>query len=279
MKEEIRKVLEHLILDGQLDIILDIVDTLLSLDYGTALDEITQVIMMADDYADSSMLVERINDILRVAMDYILNTYGVKVADEASAFQRHAVVKAMIGIPIYILPDDISKVLESEYNNEETIAHIVPMFEQIDVDEVLDVIVSIEQGSFDNIKTTVNRVMATRGRAEEFITPVERIQTINRLIKLLGPDKVSLMVELANAGVRVGRPIDSLMEISFEALERRNVVDATYEIIGLVWFSDTPTEQVNITISRIIDEYTENNMEHDMMIQNFRDVRKLMGAN
>lgn len=276
MKEEIRKVLEHLILEEQLAIILDIIDTLLSLDYGTALDEMAQIIMMADDYADSAMLVERINDILRTALDYILTTYEVKVIDEATAYQRHAVVKTLIGIPLYIIPDDISKVLEAEYNNEETLAHIVPMFEQIDVDEVLDIIVEISQGSFDNIKTTINQIMSVRGRAEEINTPIERIQQINKIIKVIGADKVSLMVELANAGVRVGRPVESLLEISFESLESRNVVDATYEIIGLVWFSDTPTIDVNKTITRILDEYTENNLEHDMMVQHFATFRKLM---
>lgn len=277
MKEEIRKVLEHLILEEQLAIILDIVDTLLSLDYGNALDEIAQVIMMADDYADSSMLVERINDILRTGLDYILTTYEVQLSDYATPLQRHAVVKTLIGIPLYIIPDDISKVLEAKYNDEETMAHIVPMFdEEVDVDEILDVFMRISEGSFQNIKTTVNQIMSIRGRAEEINVPVERIQQINKIIKLIGADKVSLMVELANAGVRVGRPVESLLEISFESLESRNVVDATYEIIGLVWFSDTPTENVNNTIMKIINEYTENNMEHDLMVQNFSTFRRLL---
>lgn len=277
MKEEIRKVLEDLILEEQLEIILDIVDTLLSLDYGLALDEITAVIMMADDYADMPMLVERINDILRIAMDYILGTYEVTVADEATAFQRHAVIKALIGIPLYILPDDISKIIEAEYDNEETLAHIVTMFERISVDEVLDVITHISEGSFESIKTTISDIMSIRGIAETSEVPIDRIHQINKIIAVVGADRVSLMMELANAGVRVGRDLDKLMEISFESLESHNPVDATFQIIGLVWFSNVETEQVPVTIRRLINEYTENNMELGMMMKAYSEFRMLMG--
>jgi len=277
MNEEIRKVFEDLILEEQLEIILDIVDTLLSLDYGLALDEITAVIMMADDYADMPMLVERINDILRIALDYILGTYEVIVADEATAFQRHAVVKALIGIPLYILPDDISKIIEAEYDNEETLAHIVTMFERISVDEVLDVITHISEGSFENIKTTIADIMSIRGIAETSEVPIDRIKQINKIIAVVGADRVSLMMELANAGVRVGRDLDKLMEISFESLESHNPVDATFQIIGLVWFSNVETEQVPVTIRRLINEYTDNNMELGMMMKAYSEFRMLMG--
>lgn len=277
MKEEIRKVLEHLILEEQLEIILDIVDTLLSLDYELALDELSAVIYIADDYADMSMLVERINDILRTAMDYILGTYEVTLTDEATAFQRHAVIKALIGIPLYILPDDISKIIEGEYDNEETLAHIVTMFERISVDEALSVIVNISQGSFDYFKNLISDITAIRGVAETSEVPVDRIRQLNKIIAVLGADKVSLMMELTNAGVRVGRKLDELMEISFESLEQRNPIDATYEIIGLVWFSNTETENVPNTIRRLINEYTENNLELGMMTKAYSEFRTLMG--
>lgn len=278
MKEEIRKVLEGLILEEQLEIILDIVDTLLSLNYELALDEISAIIMIADDYADMSMLVERINDILRTAMDYILGSYEVTIVDEATAFQRHAVIKALIGIPLYIIPDDISKVLEAQYDNEETLAHIVPMFETIDVDEVLDIITHISQGSFDNIKTTIADILSVRGRAEQSHVPIDRIREINKMVAILGRDKVSMILELSNSGVRVGRELEQLMNISFEALEQRNPIDATFQMIGLVWFSDTPTEKIPQEITRLIHEYTDNNLELGMMVKAYNEFRMLMGG-
>lgn len=278
MKEEIRKVLEGLILEEQLEIILDIVDTLLSLNYELALDEISAIIMIADDYADMSMLVERINDILRTAMDYILGSYEVTVVDEATAFQRHAVIKALIGIPLYILPDDISKVIEAQYDNEETLAHIVPMFETIDVDEVLDIITHISQGAFNNIKSTIADILSVRGRAEQSHVPIDRIRDINKIVAILGRDKVSMILELSNSGVRVGRELEQLMNISFEALEQRNPIDATFQMIGLVWFSDTPTEKIPQEITRLIHEYTDNNLELGMMVKAYSEFRVLMGG-
>ncbi|ARV76754.1 putative structural head protein [Pseudomonas phage Phabio] len=278
MKEEIRKVLEHLILNEQLEVILDIVDTLLSLNYETALDEISTIIMIADDYADMSMLVERINDILRTALDYILGTYEVIVADEATAFQRHAVVKALVGIPLYILPDDISKVIEAVYDNEETLAHIVTMFVPIDTDEILEQIVSISQGSFDNIKTTIANKLLTRGVATEHISDTDRVMAINKLITILGKEHLQLITELSNSGVHVGRSMEQLLNMSFEALETRNVEDAAKEIIGLVWFSDTPIDQINQTIVRTFEEYTENNMERSMMMRVLNEYKVAYGS-
>lgn len=278
MKEEIRKVLENLILNEQLEIILDIVDTLLSLNYEAALDEIAQIIMLADDYADMSMLVERINDILRAAMDYILTSYEVTLSDDATAYQRHAVIKALVGIPLYILPEDISKVIESEYDNEETLAHIVTMFETIDTDEILEHIHNISQGAIDNIKQTIVQRTLVRGVSNENISDVDRVRNINKLIAIFGKNKLKLLIELSNSGVRIGRPIDQLLSLSFEALEKLNVEDATFELIGLVWFSDTPDNSINSTITQVLQDYTDNNMELSMMMSVFSEYRKLYGV-
>lgn len=278
MKEEIRKVLENLILNEQLEIILDIVDTLLSLNYEAALDEIAQIIMLADDYADMSMLVERINDILRAAMDYILTSYEVTLSDDATAFQRHAVIKALVGIPLYILPEDISKVIESEYDNEETLAHIVTMFELIDIDEILEHIINISQGSLDNIKSTILQRTLVRGVSNENLSNVDRVRSVNKLISIFGKDKLKLLIELSNSGVRIGRPIEQLLSLSFEALEKLNVEDATMELIGLVWFSDTAEDSINSTIIKVIQDYTDNNMELSMMMRVFNEYRATYGV-
>jgi len=278
MKEEIRKVLEDLILNEQLEVILDIVDTLLSLNYEAALDEIAQIIMLADDYADMPMLVERINDILRAAMDYILTSYEVTLSDDATAYQRHAVIKALVGIPLYILPEDISKVIESEYDNEETLAHIVTMFETIDTDEILEHIHNISQGAIDNIKRTIVQRTLVRGVSNENISDVDRVRNINKLISIFGKNKLKLLIELSNSGVRIGRPIDQLLSLSFEALEKLNVEDATFELIGLVWFSDTPENSINSTITQVLQDYTDNNMELSMMMSVFSEYRNAYGV-
>lgn len=277
MKEEIRKVLEDLILEEQLEIILDVVETLLVLDYGLALDELSAVIMMGDDNADMTMLVSRINDILYTALEYILTTYEVKIADEATLYHRHAVVKTLISLPQYILPDEISKIIESGYNNEETLAHIVALFEPIWIDEILEVIMYISVGSFENIKRIVHDALAVRGVAETSVVPIERIRYINRIVAVLGRDKVSMMLELSNAGVRVGRSLEQLLELSFESLEKYNPVDATYQIMGLVWLSDTPADKVKTQIHNILNEYTENNMELGMMVKTFAEANRTIG--
>lgn len=57
MKLELQQVLEPLVTPEYLQTILDIVQTLEEKDYVLALDELNTVVMIADDYADNTMLV------------------------------------------------------------------------------------------------------------------------------------------------------------------------------------------------------------------------------
>lgn len=277
MKLEIHDAISALVPPEQLTVILDVVDLLLEQDYVLALDELNTVLMIADDYADSSMLVGRINDILTYALNFMLNDRDVFVVDEAELGIRLAVINTLINIPQYIIPDDLAHIFQQGYDDIETMAHLVAFFSNYQVDDLIEAIGGAGDNTLAFIHTSVLERIQTMGEFNAVRTPVERIQVINKLIQTNDRTKFSMMLELADAGVRVGRSYDDLLNISFEGLESRNAEQAAGQMVGLAFFSDIPLEVIWSKLDMSLDDYTDNPMERKLMLDEFTDIKRKLG--
>lgn len=277
MKLEIQEALSSLVPPEQMQIISDIVDTLLEKDYVLALDELNTVLMIADDDADSTMLVGRVNDILTYAMAYCLNDFSIVVADGTSLALMHAIYKTLLYIPEYIIPDDLFHIFESNYDNNETIAQLVPYFTEFEADTIAEVIESVGDDIIAYLRGLIDNKMQVLGTATTLRIPVERIKVINRLLSTNESGKFSMILELANAGVRVGRPYDELLSISFESLESKNPVEAAAQMVGLAFFSDTPLDGLWRKVDASLDEYTDNPMERRYMLEEITAIKRNVG--
>ncbi len=277
MKLEIRDAITPLVPPEQLSVILDTVDTLLDQDYILALDELNTVLMLADDYADSAMLVSRINDILTYALNYMLNDRDVVVSDDAPLGIRLAVVNTLLYIPRYVIPDDLAHIFQQNYDDVETMAELVAFFSNYNSDELMDHIEAAGDNTLAFIRQQVDERIQTMGEYDGGRIPVERIRVINQLIRTNGRDRFSMMLELANAGVRVGRSYDELINISFEGLESRNASDAACQMVGLAFFSDIPLGSIWTKLDVSLDEYTDNPMERKLMLDEFADIKLKLG--
>lgn len=277
MKLEIQDAISSLVPPEQLSVILDVVDVLLEQDYILALDEINTVLMLADDNADSSMLVARINDILTYALNYMLNDRDVVVSDEASLGIRLAVVNTLLYIPRYIIPDDLAHIFQQNYDGIETMANLVAFFSTYQVDDLIESIESVGDTTLAYIRKSVDDRLQVMGEFQGGRIPVERIRVINKLVQTNGRERFSMMLELANAGVRVGRPFDDLINISFENLEARNPSDAACQMVGLAFFSDLPLESIWTKLDTSLNDYTDNPMERKLMVDEFVDIKRKLG--
>ncbi|MFO5890601.1 hypothetical protein ACLBSJ_32815, partial [Klebsiella pneumoniae] len=77
---------------------------------------------------------------------------------------------------------------------------------------------------------------------------VERINLINRLIRIHTRASFKLAMELVNAGLRVGkRNIDDLLHISFGPLDAMRPIEVAKEIVGLVLISNTEQNEISRT--------------------------------
>lgn len=277
MKLEIQEAVSPLVPPEQLDMILFAVDTLLEQDYVLALDELNTVLMIADDYADSAMLVSRINDVLTYALNYMLNDRGVTVSDEASLGIRLAVVNALLYIPRYIIPDDLAHIFQQNYDDVETMSQLVAFFSNYDSETLMSYIESVDDSALAYIRKSIDERIQVMGEYQGSRLPKERIKVINQLIRTNGTDRFSMMLELANAGVRVGRSYDELITISFEGLESRNPSDAASQMVGLAFFSDIPIRSIWNKLDSSLDEYTDNPMERKLMLDEFTDIKRKLG--
>lgn len=277
MKLEIQDAIQSLITPEQLAVILDAVELLLEKDYGTALDELNTVLMIADDDADSTMLVGRIMDILTYATNFILNNHDIIVSDDAPLAVRVAVINAIHYIPLYIIPDDLAHIFQQQYDSVETLAQIVAFFSDFMADDLIEYINDVGDNILAYLKTVVDTRVQLQGEAIGLRSPVDRIRIINRLVQTVGKEKFSMMLELANAGVRVGRSYDELLHISFENLESRSPDDAAAQMVGLAFFSDMPLPTIWSKLNLTLDDYTDNPMERKLMTDEIHEIRRKLG--
>lgn len=277
MKLEIQDAIQSLVTPETLAVILDTVETLLEQDYVLALDELNTVLMIADDNADSAMLVGRIMDILTYALNFILNNRQVVVSDDAPLAIRLAVVNTLLYIPLYVIPEDLAHIFQQNYDDVETMAELVAFFSVYDAGRLIDYIEEAGDETLSYMKNQINQRIQTMGEASGIRPPVERIKVINRLLRTVDRSKFSMMLELANAGVRVGRSYDELLTMSFEGLESRNPTEAAAQMVGLAFFSDMPLPSLWAKLNVTLDDYTDNPMERKLMVDEISDIRHKLG--
>lgn len=277
MKLEVQEAIQDLVTPETLMVTLDVIDTLTEKGYELALDELNQVLMLADDNCDSAMLVGRINDILYYAMTYVLNDHGIIMLPEATLKVMHDVYKTLIYIPQYIIPTDIAHILQADYDTVETIAQLVPYFTDLESHHVEPVIDTVSIECITELQKIIDTKLSTTTEYVGVPVPVERIKVLNRLIATNEAGKFSMMLELADAGVRVGRPYDDLISMSFESLEGKNAVEAAAQMVGLAFFSDLPIAGIWRAIDVSLDEYTDNPMERRFMLEEIVTIKRNLG--
>ena len=277
MRLEIQDAIKDLVTPETLMVILDVVDTLLEKDYALALDELNQVLMLADDNCDSAMLIGRINDVLHYAMTYALGEYGIVMLPDAPLKEMHDVYKTLIYLPHYIIPSDLAAVFQGEYDNVELIAQLTPYFTELSPDQVEPHIESVSIECIDTLQQLIDSKLSTQTEFVGERAPVERIKVINRLLATNDRAKFSMMLELADAGVRVGRSYDELINLSFEGLEGKNPVEAAGQMVGLAFFSDLPMGGIWRQIDVSLDEYTDNPMERRFMLDEIAAIKRNVG--
>lgn len=277
MKLEIQDAISSLVPPEQLTVILDTVNLLLEQDYVLALDELNTVLMIADDDADSSMLVGRINDVLMYALNYMLNDRDISVVDETDLGVRLAIINTLTNIPLYIIPDDLAHIFQQNYDDIETLARLVAFFTNYHVDDLIDVIIGVGDTTLAYLHSEITERIRTMGEYIGSRIPTERIKVINLLLSTNGREKFSMMLELANAGVRVGRSFDELLQISFEGLESRNPEEAASQLVGLAFLSDVPLDVIWSKLNMSLDDYTDNPMERKLMLDEFTYIKRKLG--
>jgi hypothetical protein len=278
MQEILDSLLTPLITEERKEVLLDCVASFEEMDYSVALDELHMVCEIQDGLSDNAMLLGRLDDIIHIAHHTLFREHQIQVDPEATQAQCQAIVRTLTSLEHYILPDQIAQVLDGGFDNEAIFAHLVPLVSEFVFEDIEPLILFVSDPLIEAISSLIRERMRLYGLADYAVPDVSKIRYINQCLQRVGKDRMSLIVELSNSGVRAGRPLPELMGLSLDALDRLNPVEAAFQLLGLVVFSDTPVEQTKSTVIDLIEDYTENLLEQRLMENELLGVLKQLEA-
>lgn len=279
MRDMIDSYLTPLITDVYKEYILETVELLETLNYVAALDELNQICNMQSGISDNSMLVGRIHDCLITAVNVLLKEHFVKIKDDTPLPERNAIIKTLVYLPNYIIPEEIFDILSANYEPEETLSRVVELITgEFKYTDILDYIVEVSMSMIEHLRNYIDQQLLIQRQAEYNDRDVTRIKLINYLLDKTGHSKFSFMRELVGAGVRVGkRDLNSLIDMSFTNLEKLNALDAADQLFGLMLLSNTKQEDFQSVINTVIGEFTTQPFEQSMMEQQVRKYLAIIG--
>lgn len=262
MKAYMQEVLEHLVTPERKELLLDVINTLEVLNFEAALDEIQQVCeMQSSGMSDTAMLLARINDVIFYAHKEALRVHRVVMDERADLKHTQAVLKTLSEFDSFIIPEQIDLILGGAFSNEEMLGHLVPMFNRIRYEEIVDHILEVDPILIERIREVIAPSIATRGATDIPPAPVSRIRLINRLVAKFGKPNFSMMFDLADSGMRVGASFEDMYAMAVEGLDRLEPTQVPTELFGMIAFSDVALDQIRIKLIETIDDIEPDGRE------------------
>jgi len=271
MQYIIDSVLTPLVPEERKEVILKCVASLEALEYNDALDEMQQVVEMTDTMGDNQMMISRLDDIIWNAHETIFKRHEITVSAEASQEVRQSIVDVVSNFDKYIIPDQLLMLFEGGFMAEEIIAQMCQLFTGIPMDEVWPEVKDVSHRLMLGMKEEIERQVRYRGVEDADPVPVMRVKMVNDFIRALGRDTLSMAIEMANAGVRVGvRTASSLVQQSVEALDKKEAEHAAMELFGLVVLSDTPVDKIEKQVRDYVTDFTDDNHKSRRMLDTLK---------
>lgn len=267
MKDTLSIALEGYVTDVRKDWILEAVDLIERSGQNAPLDELSEIVELQNGMSDSAMFVSRINDTLQVALNDTLAQLGVVCIDGVDIDIKTDILLTMASLESYIIPEHVLGLIEGNFTNEEIIATMVPIFSTRTIEEVLDVLETVTDESIGRLSEVIKNNLLMRGPSEDDLPRdnTARLNRLNRLIRDLGAEKVSIVYELAQSGVRAGRPLDALLGQFIEAFLPFEPERVATEMLALVLFSNTPLADVRKVATEQCHDYTDSVGEQRLM--------------
>lgn len=262
MYEELQLALMDLITPERLDVFLEAQQLLSSMGLSDFEDEIQQVFGLQDGISDNDLLVSRVETILIYAMGDALNQYGVTVRDDTPLEVMAGIAQATANIEHYVIPEVLHDITLGDWQPEEALAEMVPMFSAVSGVNAFDYLTHVKEDTITRIREITASVL--QYRPPEDNRPVdhkERIARINQLLRHTQHTAPAVVVNLAKSGVGSGQPLTSLMNYALEDLDKMNTDEVGIELLGLVYFSNTPLDNMTSTIRDVIQDYTDEYQE------------------
>lgn len=272
MFEELQLALMDLVTPERLFVILEAHRVLMDLGIDDVNDELQQIIGLQDGISDTGMFIDRINDCLTLTLRNTINDYSVDVSDEINLIQLTALIRTVANFDDYLIPDTLVSLLSSDQNNVEMLASIVPLFTELSEEEALEVITEVSDSTITRMRVIADEMLATQiGEYNEVPDQTLRIKRINAIRNQTQGQHPFVVMGLTDNGVTLGQNFEVLISMSLTQLEPLALKEMAYELVGLVYFSNTPIGDIKQTLQEsiyeIYDEY-----EHQRRLNNMISV-------
>lgn len=267
MQDTLKIALEGYVSPERTEVLMDAVQLIADSGQDTPLDELSEVIEMQNGMADSATFIGRIDDTIHVALNDTLAQLGVTCLNEAGIDIKTDILRTVASLESYIIPEHVIGLIDGNFTNEEIIATMVPIFSTRSIEEVMDVLVVVTDESIGRLAEVVKNNLLLRGPSEDDLPRdnTARLARLNRLIRHLGAERISIVYELTQSGVRAGRPLTALLGQFIEAFLPMSPERVATEMLALVLFSDTPLAEVRKVTTEQCHDYTDSVGEQRLM--------------
>lgn len=266
-------VITPLVTPERRDVILGCINTFTEIGYEAVLDDINECIGMQDGISDNAILLDRIDSVITIAQDAILRTHEITVSPQATTVQKQAIVEAVVNVGNYILPEQIKLLFNGEFDNTQILGQLVPMFGLESYDEIHPLIEDVSESFIERLIAQIEATLQVDQTTEDYIQPVSKVATLNRAFGTWGKDNFSIIVNLSNAGMRIGAEFDLLYNLTAVTVSELEVDKVILEIFGIAMFSNIPKSKIWVELDRMIVDYADGN--HFYLNDLTKDLRKL----
>lgn len=279
MLHTLQVALTGVVTEERLDVLLESTRLLQASGLSAPLDELQEVLEIQNSLADNALLVSRLTDILHLALRQVLLELGVRCTDTVELVELNAVLLTVSLLEQYLIPEHLIGLMGGDFNEEEVIAHMVPVFTTLTEDEALHALVEVDPALLLRLRDLMTAQLQLRGMSDAELLPdnTARLAAINRLITAVGVERVGVVYELANAGIRAGRPLSALLAQSTETLDTLPPERAVSELLALVFFSNHPLEEVMGKTLELIMDYTDQPYQQQLMEKTLKDLLMKVG--
>lgn len=255
MEDEIVDLLSGVVTEERIAVFTEVLEQLARLNFDAHLDELIQVIALADDGCTPPILVERIDGVLRRAVDMVLSGCGIQIL-EADLVEHSPILEALLDWETYLFPRVLRDLLDQGLDATESFALVVEEITLVPSDVVLESIESVEDGAVERMRLTLDDLLLDEPPEEEpdRLTRIELIEYARKL------DYTPLIYKLASSGYSFGTQFDVLVSAVVDQLDRFPIQRRGVELYLIKLFSKDSTDLVTL-----LQNYTDSTQERIAM--------------
>lgn len=262
MYEELQLALMDVVTPERLYVILDAQQLLNQIGLTTADDELQQIFGLQDGISDYDLFISRIDACLIYALGGALREYGITCKDDVSMANMCAILRTVANFEFYVIPETLVNIThDEELTNEEIVAELVSLFTELSLEEALEGIAGVED-------STILRMQAVSTELDVYtVTDTEsqiehrelRLRRINQMLADNQWKSPIITLGLSRNGVKLGQSLELLVSTTYEDLEASQDEHLPTELLALVYFSNTPIEEILSSALDLVDEFFEDN--------------------